>query len=90
MVVLVLERAAPSVRGEVTRWMMEVRAGVFVGTLSALVRDRLWEKVCRSSPTAGAILIFSSNTEQGFGIRTWGTPDRQVVDMEGLSLVRVP
>ena len=45
MVVLVLERVPTSLRGELTRWMLEPKAGVFVGTMSALVREQLWEKV---------------------------------------------
>ena len=34
MVVMILERVPPSLRGELTRWMLELRAGVFVGTLN--------------------------------------------------------
>jgi CRISPR-associated protein Cas2 len=41
MVVLVLERVPVSLRGELTRWMLEIRSGVFVGTLTSVVRDRL-------------------------------------------------
>ncbi len=46
MMVLVLERVPPSLRGELTRWLLELRAGVFVGTVSALVRERLWQLAC--------------------------------------------
>lgn len=45
MVVLVLERVPVSLRGELTRWLLEVRAGVFVGDVSAMVREKLWELV---------------------------------------------
>ena len=44
MVVLVLEKVPTSLRGELTRWMAEIQTGVFVGTMSALVRDLLWDK----------------------------------------------
>ncbi len=89
MVVLILERVPPSLRGELTRWMLEARAGVFVGTVSALVRDRLWERVCRRIRGGTAILIHNADTEQGFALRMWGGPRRVPEDFEGLTLVRV-
>ncbi len=90
MVVMVLERVPPGLRGELTRWMLEPRAGVFVGTLSAMVRDRIWEKVCAGAREGACTLLFSSNTEQGFSVRTWGEGSRRVEDFEGLFLVRMP
>jgi CRISPR-associated protein Cas2 len=45
MVVLILERAPARLRGELTRCMLEPKARVFVGSISGLVRDLLWEKV---------------------------------------------
>lgn len=90
MVVMVLERVPPSLRGELTRWMLELRAGVFVGTLTALVRDKLWELACKGMAEGAGILVYSADTEQGFAIRFWGIPDRLVEDFEGLTLIRVP
>lgn len=90
MVVMVLEKVPTSLRGELTRWMLELKAGVFVGSLSALVRDKLWEKVCANSGGGGCILVYSSNTEQGFAVRVWGDSSRILIDCEGLILVRVP
>jgi CRISPR-associated protein Cas2 len=87
MVVFILERVPVSVRGELTRWMLELRAGVFVGSISALVRDLLWEKIGKSLKGGSAILIHSSATEQGFSIRYWGETSRIVRDFEGLLLI---
>lgn len=87
---MILERASPSLRGELTRWMLEPQAGVFVGSLSALVRDRLWERVGQSANGASCMLIYSTNSEQGFAFRLRGGGSREVVDFDGLSLVRVP
>ena len=89
MVVFILERVPVSLRGELTRWMLELKAGVFIGSISALVRDLLWEKVGQSLKGGGAILIHSSDTEQGFAIRYWGETSRKVRDFEGLLLVGV-
>ena len=90
MVILMLENAPTSLRGELTRWMLEPRAGVFVGAISAMVREKLWEKVRKASPEGGAMLIYRAQTEQGFRIETFGDTTRKIVDIEGLQLVHVP
>lgn len=90
MLVMMLERVKPSLRGELTRWLLEPRPGVFVGTVSAMVRDKLWDHVSANTGSGGGILVYDSNNEQGFSIRLCGTPDRAIVDFEGLSLVRIP
>ncbi len=90
MVVMVLERVPASVRGELTRWMLELHAGMFVGTLSALVRDKLWELVCSKMAGGAGMLVYSTNTEQGFAVRLWGATSRVPVDCEGLTLIRTP
>src|SRR5438067_10673816 len=90
MVILILERVTAGLRGELSRWMIEPRAGVFVGAMSGLVRDKLWEKVCRHAEDGGALLLHSARTEQGFQIRTHGDPSRRPVDLDGLTLIRIP
>ncbi len=90
MVVFIVERVPPGLRGELTRWFLEPKAGVFVGRVSALVRDLLWEKVCRECRGGAALLIHSSDREQGFALRTWGDTSRRVEDFEGLFLIRMP
>lgn len=91
MVVMMLDRVSSSLRGELTRWLLEPKPGVFVGTISAMVRDRLWVHVCRRmGPKAGGILVCSAANEQGFEMRLWGTPNRTVVDFDGLWLVLMP
>lgn len=89
MVVLMLERVPAGLRGEMSRWMIEPRTGVFVGKLSAMVRDKLWEKAEKSAHGGAGIMIHASKTEQGFTVRTFGDTSREMVNMEGLWLVRV-
>jgi CRISPR-associated protein Cas2 len=90
MVVLILERVPVGLRGELTRWFLEPKSGVFVGRVSALVRDRLWEKACGEAKEGGCVMIYRSNNEQGFQIRTWGKTSRKIENFEGLLLVRTP
>lgn len=89
MVVLITENATPGIRGELSRWMIEPRAGVFVGKMSAMVRDKLWDLVCARLKTGGAAMLYPTPNEQGFAVRTHGERSRQLVDYEGLTLVRL-
>lgn len=90
MTVVILEKVPGGLRGELTRWMLEAKAGVFVGSVSGMVRDLLWKKICEESRGGSVVMIFSDNAEQGFSVRMMGEPSRHVVDFEGLSLIRVP
>ena len=89
VVVLIVERAPRGLRGELSRWLIEPRTGVFVGNLSATVRDKLWERVQAQPPPVAAMLIVGAKTEQHFTIRIHGDPTREVVDVEGVQLVRI-
>lgn len=88
MVILIVERVSPSLRGELTRWLIQPGTGVFVGRISALVRDHLWERVKRSLKGGGATMIYNAPTEQGFKIQTAGKTDRTIEDFEGLFLAK--
>jgi CRISPR-associated protein Cas2 len=88
VVVFVLGNASPGLRGELSRWLFEVKAGIFVGKLSALVRDELWKMVEGKIKNGSALLIYSTNSEQGFTARSLGDPSRQLIDIEGVLLVK--
>jgi len=89
MVILILERVPQGLRGELTRWFLEPKAGVFVGRVSARVRDMLWEKACKQAREGGCLLIHSSDNEQGFRMRSYGKTARSIEDFDGLFLVRI-
>ncbi|HZS89841.1 MAG TPA: type I-E CRISPR-associated endoribonuclease Cas2e [Chloroflexota bacterium] len=90
MVVLILERVPTALRGELTRWLLEPKTGVFVGRVSAMVRDKLWEHVCSSAQGGGVMLIHSADKEQGYALQLAGPTSRLVRDFEGLQLVCIP
>ncbi|MBV9470706.1 MAG: type I-E CRISPR-associated endoribonuclease Cas2 [Abitibacteriaceae bacterium] len=90
MVILIMERVPATLRGELSRWMLEPKAGVFIGKISAMVRDKLWDIAQEKAKGGSGLLVYSSPTEQGFSIRTFGATSRQVVDFEGLALICVP
>ena len=90
MVVMILEKVPVSLRGALTRWLIEPHTGVFVGHVSALVRDQLWEKCCTSKHVGGVVQIWSTNNEQHFAIRMSGDTTRAVEMNEGLQLILEP
>ena len=88
MVIMILRRTTPSLRGQLTRWLIEPQAGVFVGNISALVRDKLWSTILEECPDSSAMLLYSAQTEQGFTIRCAGDDTRQPRDFEGITLIQ--
>ncbi len=90
MIVMILERVPLRLRGELTRWLVEPRSGLFVGHVNAMVRDRLWQKCCNARGMGGVIQLWSTNNEQHFAMRMNGDTSRQIVELEGLQLVQVP
>lgn len=90
MIVMVLESVPTSVRGELTRWLLELKAGVFIGDVSAMVRDALWTDVTERLRGGWGMLIHSADNEQGFAVRYAGPTTRAIEDYEGLILVRTP
>ncbi|WP_030144363.1 type I-E CRISPR-associated endoribonuclease Cas2e [Glycomyces sp. NRRL B-16210] len=88
--VVISTTAVPEhVRGALTRWMVEPTPGFYVGTLSARVRDELWEAVSGSVGEGAASCVYPHvEREQRFVIRTAGTRRRRVVDFDGLQLIQ--
>lgn len=90
MIVMILEKVSAGLRGELTRWLIEPRSGIFVGHVSARVRDRLWEKSINRKQGGGVIQIWSTNNEQHFTMRTAGDTSRRLIEVEGLQLIQIP
>jgi CRISPR-associated protein Cas2 len=45
MVVVVTENVPPRLRGRLAIWLLEIRAGVYVGDISKRVREMIWQQV---------------------------------------------
>ena len=89
MTVFALDAASETIRGELTRWFLEVKPNVFVGKVNVKIRDLLWEGICQGKVERGAVMIYDVPGEQGFGMKLHGTPRRTVVDLDGIKLIRV-
>ncbi len=87
MCVFILDLSSESLRGELTRWLLEVKPGVLVGNLSKTVRERLWNKI-KECKLRGSLLIYSNKlVGQGYIIEMFGEPTRRVVDLDGVQLI---
>jgi CRISPR-associated protein Cas2 len=88
MVVISTTAIPDHVGGALSRWLIEPCPGLFVGTVSARVRDELWSAVSASVGDGIAVLIHPADNEQGFALRTSGQRRRHVIDFDGLQLIR--
>lgn len=86
MTVVVLVAAPEGLRGHLTRWMVEVAAGMFVGTPSQRVRERLWETLSDRIGDGQVIMVEPARTEQRWAVRTAGKDRWYPVDYDGLML----
>ncbi len=87
MLVIVVENAPPRLRGRLALWLLEVRAGVYVGKVSRRIREMIWDTVYKGIEDGNAVIAWSSNTESGFDFETLGTNRRIPKEMDGLKLV---
>jgi CRISPR-associated protein Cas2 len=87
MLVTVVENAPPRLRGRLAIWLLEVRAGVYVGKVSKRVREMIWEQIEKGIGDGNAVMAWSTNTESGFDFMTLGANRRIPVEMDGIKLV---
>lgn len=87
MLVIVTESVPARLRGYLSRWLLEIRAGVYVENYSVRVREKLWEVVTREVGAGNAVLAWTSANESGFEFVTVGENCRTPVNWDGLQLV---
>lgn len=89
MVVIVLTACPEGLRGHLTRWLLEISAGVFVGHVTARVRTLLWTRVVELSKDGRALMIYSQRNEQHLTYKVHGH-HWQPADYDGVLLMRRP
>jgi len=87
MLVIVVENVPPRLRGRLGLWLVEVRAGVYVGKVSRRVREMIIENIEKGMAEGNAVIAWSTNTESGFDLITLGANRRIPVEMDGIKLV---
>ncbi|MFJ2433153.1 type I-E CRISPR-associated endoribonuclease Cas2e [Streptomyces anulatus] len=89
MTVIVLTNCPVGLRGFLTRWLLEISPGVFLGAPSTRIRDLLWAEVREYAGQGRALLAYQTDNEQGYAFEThdhtWHPTDH-----EGLTLIHRP
>ncbi|MFW9877908.1 MAG: type I-E CRISPR-associated endoribonuclease Cas2, partial [Candidatus Thorarchaeota archaeon] len=67
--------------------MLEVKPGVFLGTLSTLVGEKLWNKIQKRQGKGGAIWVKATNNEQRFKLSISGKSKWKISNYDGLQLI---
>lgn len=87
MTVVVTEAIPPRLRGRLAVWLLEIRAGVYIGDVSKRVRETLWQYLEADVEDGNIVMAWATNTESGFDFQTMGKNRRIPVEMDGLRLV---
>ncbi|WP_336755833.1 type I-E CRISPR-associated endoribonuclease Cas2e [Pantoea sp. USHLN298] len=87
MLMVVTENVPPRLRGRLAIWLLEVRAGVYVGDVSRRSREMIWQQISRLFETGNVVMAWASNNESGFEFQTLGDNRRLPVEMDGIRLV---
>jgi CRISPR-associated protein Cas2 len=87
MLVIVVENAPPRLRGRLAVWLLELRAGVYVGTYSRRTREMIWEQVVSNIEDGNAVIAWAAPNDAGFEFETVGANRRVPIDLDGFRLV---
>jgi len=87
MLVIVTENVPPRLRGRLAIWLLEVRAGVYMGKVSRRVREMIWNTIEKGIEDGNVVMAWSTNTESGFDFMTLGRNRRIPKEMDGVKLV---
>ena len=87
MMVVAVNDAPPRLRGRLAVWLLEVRAGVYVGAYSRRTREMIWEQVRALIGDGDAVMVWAAPTDSGFDFETVGANRRRPVLLDGLHLV---
>jgi CRISPR-associated protein Cas2 len=88
MCMIVTEAVPPRLRGRLAVWLLEVRAGVYVGDVSRKIREMIWHQVNEMAEQGNVVMAWATNTESGFDFITYGENRRMPLDFDGLRLVK--
>ncbi len=86
-VTVVVENVPPRLRGRLALWMIEIRAGVYIGVVSKRIRDMIWQNVIVGAGDGDGVMAWAAPTESGYDFVTHGKDRREPVDLDGLRLV---
>jgi CRISPR-associated protein Cas2 len=89
MLVMILEKLPRKWRGALSRWLIELKPGMFLGNPTPRVRDELWKQIINRPPLGYVLQLWSSRHPQGYEYRQYGDSKRMLSDFDGLGLVTI-
>lgn len=89
MIVITMTNCPPKLRGDLTKWLLEINTGVYVGNVSARVREALWDRVCENINDGQATLVYNSANEQHMEFKTHNSAWK-IRDFDGVKLIMRP
>ena len=89
MVVVTMTNCPSKLRGDLSKWLCEINTNVYVGQISARVRDALWDKICENINDGQATMVYSALNEQHFEFCTHNSIWK-VKDFDGIKLMQRP
>lgn len=89
MIVISLTDCPLALRGDLTKWLQEINTGVYVGQVSARVRDELWKRIQDNIKNGRATMVYSAQNEQRLDFRVHNT-SWEPIDFDGLKLMLRP
>lgn len=87
MTVIAADNIFNRLRGRLRVYMLEIRAGIYVGNLSFATREMIWMTINENIGDGNAVMVWKTNTESGFDFLTAGVNRRMPVEMDGIKLV---
>ncbi len=87
MLVVITENVPSRLRGRLAVWLLEIRAGVYIGNVNRKIREMIWEQITALTDDGNVVMAWSTNTESGYDFQTLGENRRIPVDYDGLRLV---
>lgn len=89
MTVVVLSLVPERLRGDLTRWLLEISPGVYVGVITSRVRDRLWNRILEHAKSGRAIMVYPARNEQRFAFKV-ARHGWDPIDIDGITLIMRP
>ncbi|MDO9538585.1 MAG: type I-E CRISPR-associated endoribonuclease Cas2e [Methanocalculus sp.] len=87
LMVVAVENVPPSLRGRLAVWLIEIRAGIYIGNFSVRVREYIWDHIIAGLGKGNVVMAWSTNNDAGYEFRTAGLNRRIPREMDGIMLI---
>lgn len=89
MIVVSVTNCPPKLRGDLSKWLLEINTGVYVGNINARVREALWKRICENISNGQATMVFNAQNEQHMDFYVHNT-NLKPIDFNGIKLMLHP